>query len=135
MFNKKAIISLNLFVLLLIVFFILLGFTYFYKDFAVQNSKQYISKTEIFNTGLSLRSFFIQAVIYENQTIIYQDIYDSDNIFATLNNSSITLSKQTEDEFVIKKFHLYGIQFCSEYNISTKSENSFSYNGSCIAKT
>lgn len=132
MFNKKGIISLNLFVLLLFLFIIILGFSYFYKGYIQSEHNYDIVYSEVVNSGLSLRSFFVELIIFENETMTYFFEYDDPEITIFLNDSSILVSKEFENELIEKEFNLYGISFCSSSYISPLNRNNFTFNGTCI---
>lgn len=132
MFNKKAIVSLNLFVLLIVLFLVILSFSYFYLDFIESKNSKKISTEEVTITALSLRSFFTDIIVFTNQTSTYHNPYESSQMAVELNSSTITVTKQTSQVTTEEEFSLYGIEFCSNYTITPVRKNTFSYNGTCI---
>lgn len=132
MFHKKGIISLNLFVLLLLLFLILLAFGFYYSNFIQDRHQEDISRLEVIQSGISFRSFIVEVISLENQSLMYEFPYDHPEIFLQLNQTSIIVEKQTDSTRYVENFYTYGIPFCSSYEISPQYETRFVFNGTCI---
>lgn len=132
MFKRKAIVSLNTFTLLLILYLLIFIASYSFYHESKQDSELKLKELECLNSALSFRSEIIQILKYPNSTLIYINNYKNDNILIKITNTSIT-SKQ-ELNFAVAEINIstLGINFCSQYNF-TESENILiSYNGSCV---
>lgn len=132
MFNKKGIISLNLFVLLLLLFLILLAFAYYYSNFIENRHQEDLSELEVVQSGMSFRSFIVEVISLENQSLTYYFPYDHPEIFLLLNQTSIIAYKETDSKRFTEEFYTYGVPFCSFYEISPIYETRFVFNGTCI---
>lgn len=131
-FKKKSVYSQTTFTLLLILYFSLMGFSYFYYE---QGIEEY-SKLKISDSHLDILSFveqkIIKALVLENQSINFQDDSFLEYTEITFELSSVIITTFENTYIVNNSYSLFGVSFCDSYSIVLEIENQFIYNGSCI---
>lgn len=133
--NKKGVIGLSTFSLLVLLFLITFLFTYVFVQDTKAEGLKLIGEKEATYSALSLRSSLLNLLSEENTTLTYRNEFDVDNMKLTLSGSRITAFQQDEEILVNISFSNLGIPFCSIYEISPKFETTFEFNGSCISVT
>ncbi len=131
--HKKAVYSQTTFVLLLILYFSLLGFSYF---FYVDNSQD-VSKLELEYMHQDIYSYLLPAltktISLENQSIILEKTMMYEFSTIGLQNNSLLIQTQKEDVFLETRFKTFLPNFCNDYVIYLQDGGSLSFNGICIS--
>ena len=130
--NKRAIVGLTTFSLLILVLILILVGVYYFSNTYKTQDKNLAAKAELDNSLYSLRSSLIDLTTQVNSTIIYQNKYDIDYIKIILNNSQIQGELVYDDIYIKSNISTMGLDFCSNYIISPIGKNTFYFNGSCI---
>lgn len=131
--HKKAVYSQTTFVLLLILYFSLLGFSYF---FYVDNS-QNVSQLELEYMHQDIYSYILpmltKTITHENQIILLQKttMYEFSTI--GLQNNSLLIQTEKEGVFLETRFKTFLPDFCSDYVIYLQDGGFLSFDGFCIS--
>ena len=131
--NKRAIVGLTTYSLLILIFILILTGSYYFSDKYKTQDKETNAKLEIFNSLSSLRTSLIDLTSNINSSLIYENIYDLDSIIIYLNNNSINGKIEDNNIYVTGNISSMGLIFCSNYSLSPISKNNFYFNGSCIS--
>lgn len=130
--NKKTIVSLNVFVLLILLYLgIFLSSYYLYYNYKLSSESSFKQK-ECFNSAVSFRSQAIQVLRYPNSTLLYKNFYNSDSLIITIKTDTITAKKAIRTQDTSINISTLGMVFCSNYNFSEINNVNMNYNGSCI---
>jgi len=131
--QKKAIVSLNTYALLLLVYLaiFLASYSFFYDS--KLDSLTELKQKECLNSALSFRSNLIDAIKYPNSTLIYVNNYESDNIEFNITNNTISVKQELDSGLAEKNISSFGISFCSNYSFTESQNIVISYNGSCVS--
>ena len=131
--NKRAIVGLSTFSLLIFMLILILVSTYYFSDkYTIQN-RNFIAKSELDNSLFSLRSSLIDIVSNNNSYLIYQNNYDISKIKINLNDKYISGTIDRGYSYAKTNISSLGLEFCSSYQISPKAKTKFYFNGSCIS--
>lgn len=131
--QKKAIVSLNTYALLLLLYLavFLVSYSFFYDS--KQDSIISLNERECLNSALSFRSTIIDTIKYPNSTLIYINNYKSDNIKFNITNNTISARQELDSGLAEINISSLGISFCSDYSFTESQNTLITYNGSCVS--
>ena len=133
--QKKGIVSLNTYALILLVYLAVFLVSYsFYYD-SKQDSLIGIKQKECLNSALSFRSTIIDTIKYPNSSLIYVNNYESDNIKFNITNNTISVRQELDTGIAEINVSSLGISFCSDYSFTESQNILIAYNGSCVSIT
>lgn len=132
--NKKGLVSLITFSLLIVIFIFIFSSSYYYYSTSKVESKLIVKQIDIQNVLISFRADLLNLVSHKNSTLNYTNLYVSDSFSIKLNNSKISGIDYFEENLIQKNISNLGINFCSSYTIYPVITNIFYFNGSCISK-
>ncbi len=130
--NSKGIVNLSIFPLIVIIFLFLFLFVFYFVQTQEKIVSDIVSNQELFYSTSSFRSEIIQLISQENSSLIYQNIYENENIEFILYEDNINATKIDSYNIVSYQLKSLGIRFCSSYEISPLLQTNFTFNGSCI---
>lgn len=132
--NKRAIVGLTTFSLLILIFIsIFIGSFYFASKFKT-NAEELNSKVELENSLYSLRSSLLELTFKDNSSENYSNKFDSNDVIIEIDNSTMSGIISYGNVYIEENISSMGIEFCSNYNISPTFNSDFFFNGSCISK-
>jgi hypothetical protein len=130
--DKKGVVTFSLFALILVLFILLLGFTYYLYSVEKHKYSTLLLKQEVFFAKESLFDSMIQSYILKNATVFFYAPEHPNSIKFYTNPSSVLIVNTLNDEVFSQEFSLLGMQFCSKYSFIAAENVSFLFNGSCI---
>lgn len=131
MFKRKAIVSLNTFVLLLFLFLLLFTLFYFNYSSKKYDSELLISQKETLIESLNFKSQLIQILSQENSSTIIKANQNKLFYDIILESNQIKFERIEQKDIIQINQTIY-INFCANYNISYIQDNAFLFNGTCI---
>jgi len=131
--NKRAIVGLSTFSLLILIFILILIGSYYFSNKYTTQDKNLIAKIELENSLTSFRSSLIDITVYNNSYLVYKNNYGLGSIAIYLNNTLISGVLDDGDYYAKTNISSLGLKFCSNYTISSKVMSQFYFNGSCIS--
>ena len=133
--QKKAVVSLNTYALLLLLYLAIFLVSYsFYYD-SKQESLISLKEKECLNSALSFRYTILDTIKYPNSTLIYVNNYESDNIKFNLTNNTISVRQELDAGLAEINVSSLGISFCSDYSFTESQNIVITYNGTCVSIT
>lgn len=132
MFKKKAVISITIFSLLIMLFCLLLAGTYSYYSDSKYLIEEINTKQEILNSISSFRVDLLKLITQNNSNMTYSNSLDPLYIDITLKNTTISGEVLLKKNNVELNMSSLGVLFCDEYTFSPSVETIFSYNDSCV---
>lgn len=130
--NKKGIVSISLFSLIVFILFGLLVSSYFYYEQKQDEILIAHKKIELSNSLNSFKSNLIEISYKTDSYINYSNELDSTEIFFEVEDSTIIAKRIYKEEYIIIQSSLYGILFCDTYKIYPADFSRFYYDGNCI---
>lgn len=132
MLNRKAVAGLATFSLVLLLFFIMFSLSYAYYSASKTQIVEKNKELELQNTLYSLRSEILQLVLTPNSSISYTEEFGDESTVVYFENSKLLGEIDGVERIVKKNISLFGVDFCSNYNVSTSFPSIYSFNGSCV---
>ena len=132
--SKKAIVSFNTFVLILLIALILFFASYDFYNESKISANDLIYERENVISLISFRAALISVLSYNSSNLTYENTYDSENIEIYFSNNSLRAERKTDFRIVETNITLLGINFCQAINFSPVAETKFYFNGTCVSK-
>lgn len=130
--TKNAIVSLNTFALLIMLYLAIFITSYWFYYDSKQESIIIFKEKECLNSALTFRANVIDTIKYPNSSLIYVYPYVNDNIVFNIKNNSIGVKQDLNLDTAQVNISSLGINFCSDYNFSQSDNIVINYNGSCV---
>ena len=133
MFNKRGVVSIATFSLIILILLIVLGFSYDYYDDSKLETHKILKEQELIYSLGSFRAELLSIVAYENSNLTYMSNLDSQEISIMLTNNSITGEQICKGQLVTTNISSLGIDFCNDYTFYPSGSTNFLFNGSCVS--
>lgn len=131
--NKKAIVTMTTFSLIILAALLVLSFSYFYYDLSTKRALEENSKIELINSINSFRSALNSLILFDNSSLNYISNLDSDSILLVFDNGSIIGSYDLGFNIITLETSSLGIQSCLKIEFEPSFGGNFYYNGTCIS--
>ncbi len=134
MYNKRGVVSITTFSLVILLAFSIYLFSswyyYSYKtDYVVE-----IKKEELLNSVSTYRSDMLNLVLNQGSNLTYENNLDSLETTIYLDNMTITGKQVYNNDYIVVNISTLGFQFCSNYSFYPRVATVFEYDGTCVSK-
>ncbi len=132
-YKKKAVYSQTTFVLLLILYFSILSFSYIYYTQSIDDVRELQFKESQIRVYSHIQDSVLRSIVLENNEVIVSAQTFAQDSVIRLNNSEVTVITSDNENYLKGEYSLFGVSFCNSYDIYLERSGILIYNGSCIS--
>lgn len=131
--NKKAIVTLTMFSMIIISVLFILLFSYYFYDYVKENGINSQKEQEVLNSLTSFRAEILNLIPYNNSNMTYSNSLDPLDIQIYASGTSLIGTGDTGKLLVSREITTLGFNFCSNYTITPHLNTTLIHNSSCIS--
>jgi len=132
MFNKKCVVSISTYTIILLILVLVFIGTYSSYISNKKDSLTFKYEKDLFISLTKFRSEIINIVERNNSKIDYIDKYSINSVNISINGNKLCGMIIESDGYAKLNISTLGLPFCSNYSFYPKVLTTFIFNGSCI---